>query len=202
MDDVIRTIADTKIDGAEAAQRLLPLVYDELRRLAASWLSHEKPGQTLQPTALVHEAYLRLVGSDPDKVWDGRGHFFAAAALAMRRILVERARRRSRLRHGGGHDRVQFDLDDLISPGPLPDERLLALDMALDRFAAEEPEKAQFVQLRFFAGLTLEQAAEVQGISRATAARYWKYARAWLYDAIGPDSPGESTPDRGEPPRP
>jgi RNA polymerase sigma factor (TIGR02999 family) len=147
---------------------------------------------------LVHEAYLRLVGTDPDRPWDGRRHFFAAAAEAMRRILVERARHRTRLRHGGGRERVPLDPEslDVAAPVPLPDDRLLALDAALDRFAAEDPAKAQLVRLRFFAGLTLAQAAGVLGISRATAARHWSYARAWLYDAIEHDESDRPPPDR------
>jgi RNA polymerase sigma factor (TIGR02999 family) len=187
---------------AAAAEQLLPLVYGELRRLAAQQLARERPGQTLQATALVHEAYLRLVGTDPDRPWDGRRHFFAAAAEAMRRILVERARRRARLRHGGGRGHVPLDPEglDLAAPAPLPDDRLLALDAVLDRFAAEDPDKAQPVRLRFFTGLTLEQAAELLGISRATAARHWSYARARLYDAIEHDSTDGSPPDREKTP--
>jgi RNA polymerase sigma factor (TIGR02999 family) len=161
--------------GEPAAEQLLPLVYDELRRLAAARLAREAPGQTLQATALVHEAYLRLVRTDPDRPWDGRRHFFAAAAEAMRRILVERARLRARLRHGGGRGRVPLDPDglDIAAPAPLPDDRLLALDAALDRFVAEDPDKAQLVRLRFFAGLTLAQAAELLGISRAGLVQSW-----------------------------
>jgi RNA polymerase sigma factor (TIGR02999 family) len=184
MSDVTRILAEIEQGDPAAADKLLPLVYDELRRLAAARLAHEPGGQTLQATALVHEAYLRLVGPDPAKRWDGRGHFFAAAAEAMRRILIERARRRTRLRHGAGQSRVPSDPDDLASPQPLADRELLALDEALERFAATDPEKAQLVRLRYFAGLTLEQAGEMLGISRATASRHWQYARAWLYDAI------------------
>ena len=166
----------------EAAGRLLPLVYDELRRLAAQKLAHEKPGQTLQATALVHEAYLRLVGGDPAKPWNGRGHFFAAAAEAMRRILVENARRRRSLKRGGGH--VRHDLDDLQLAAPEPAEDLLALDDALNRLAAVDPVKAELVKLRYFAGMTIEEAADALGVSSATAKRYWAYARAWLYEAV------------------
>jgi RNA polymerase sigma factor (TIGR02999 family) len=163
-----------------AADKLLPVVYDELRRLAASRLARETPGHTLQPTALVHEAYLRLIG--PNAVFDGRGHFFAAAAEAMRRILVERARSKARHKHGGGRKQFEIRESDLISE-PEPDE-LIALDEALQRLAAEDPAKADLVKLRYFAGLTVEQAGEVLGISRATADRYWTYARAWLYHEI------------------
>jgi len=201
MNDVTQILAAIEHGDTKAAAQLLPLVYQELRDLAARSLAREAPGQTLQATALVHEAYLRLVGSDHAQGWDGRRHFFAAAAEAMRRILVERARRRARLRHGGGHNRVPIDPDDLAAPQPLPDERLVALDRALDLFAAEEPDKAQLVRLRFFAGLTLEQAAELLGISRATAARHWKFARAWLFDAIQHDPLERSPSECGKTPR-
>ena len=160
------------------ARELLPLVYDELRRLAAQRLAREAPGQTLQATALVHEAYLRLIGGDPDRPWDGRGHFFAAAAEAMRRILVENARRRHQLKRGG--DRARVDLDKAEPAAPETDDDLLALDDALERFAKNEPIKAELVQLRVFAGLTNAQAAEILGLSISTADRYWAYARAWL----------------------
>lgn len=173
------------------ARELLPLVYDELRRLAAQRLARESPGQTLQATALVHEAYLRLVGGDPDKPWDGRGHFFAAAAEAMRRILVESARRRRRLKRGG--DRVRVDLDAAQPAAPESDDDLLALDEAMEKLAARDPVKAQLVQLRVFAGLTLADAAEVLGLSTATADRYWAYARAWLrVEIAGGDAPGSA----------
>jgi RNA polymerase sigma factor (TIGR02999 family) len=161
-----------------AAERLLPLLYDELRLLAEARLAREAPGQTLDATALVHEAYLRLVGPDPERSWDGRGHFFAAAAEAMRRILVERARRRKSLKRGGGRDRIVFDLAGLASPEPEPD--LLALDDALDRLAERDPIKAELVKLLYFAGLTVPQAAEALGLSHAAAKRAWAYARAWL----------------------
>jgi RNA polymerase sigma factor (TIGR02999 family) len=176
--------------GPRPARELLPLVYDELRRLAAQRMAHESPGQTLQATALVHEAYLRLVGADPEKPWDGRGHFFAAAAEAMRRILVEAARRRQRLKRGGRRARV--DLDAAQPATPETDDDLLALDEALEKLAARDAVKAQLVQLRVFAGLTLAEAAEVLGLSTSTADRYWAYARAWLRveiagrDAAGP----------------
>ncbi|HBI41280.1 MAG TPA: RNA polymerase subunit sigma [Planctomycetales bacterium] len=165
---------------AHAAGRLLPLVYDELRRLAARRLTHETPGQTLQATALVHEAYVRLVGDDPNKRWDGRGHFFAAAAEAMRRILVEAARRKGRLKHGGALHRVE--LPDC--PAPTPDEALLALDEALTRLAVEDPLAARVVELRHFAGLGHEATAEALGVTVYLARQKWAYARAWLGDAL------------------
>ena len=166
------------------ADQILPLVYDELRRLANARLALEAPGQTLQPTALVHEAYLRLVGSDPEKPWDGRGHFFAAAAEAMRRILIENARRKRRLRHGG--ERRRLDLDRLVPAGGAAPHDLLALDEALDRLADEEPAAADIVKLRCFGGLTTKQAASVMGVSLRTANRHWAYARAWLYHELKP----------------
>jgi RNA polymerase sigma factor (TIGR02999 family) len=164
-----------------ATDALLPVVYDQLRRLAAARLAGEAPGHTLQATALVHEAWLRLVG-DEAKHWDHRGHFFAAAAEAMRRILVESARRKQRLKHGGGWQRVPEDA--LIAPELLLDDDVLAVDEALTEFAAESPDKAQLVKLRYFAGLSESDAAAALGISRATAARWWAYARAWLYDRL------------------
>src|SRR5262249_4146485 len=162
--------------GPRPARELLPLVYDELPRLAAQRMAHESPGQALPATALGHEAYLRLIGADPDKPWDGRGHFFAAAAEAMRRILVEAARRRNRLKRGGHRARV--DLDAAQPAAPETDDDLLALDEALEKLAAKDPVKAQLVQLRVFAGLTLADAAGILGLSTATADRYWAYARA------------------------
>jgi RNA polymerase sigma factor (TIGR02999 family) len=169
-----------------AAADLLPLVYDELRKLAAARLADERPGHTLQPTALVHEAYLRLVG---DQRFDGRGHFFAAAAEAMRRILVDAARRKGRDKRGGGRGRV--DLADYEATADLPADDILALDEALTRLTADDPDAARVVQLHFFAGLSIEQAAEALGVSRATAYRQWSYARAWLRCAMGgDDEPG------------
>jgi RNA polymerase sigma factor (TIGR02999 family) len=163
-----------------AAAQLLPLVYDELRKLAAARLAAEAPGDTLQPTALVHEAYLRLVGSDPAPQWNGRGHFFAAAAEAMRRILIDNARRKGRQKRGGARrQRVDLDSQDLVSQ-TTPDE-LLVLDDALAALTAEEPEAGQLVKLRYFAGLSIEQAAELLGVSRTTAYEHWAYARAWLH---------------------
>jgi RNA polymerase sigma factor (TIGR02999 family) len=162
------------------ADDLLPLVYDELRRLAARKLAHEKPGQTLDATALVHEAYMRLVGGEREPRWEHRGHFFAAAAEAMRRILVENARHKRRLRHGGGRPRVE--LTD--PPAPADDENLLALDHALTRLAADDPVAAHVVELRYFAGLGHEKIADALGISIYQARQKWTYARAWLRDAL------------------
>jgi RNA polymerase sigma factor (TIGR02999 family) len=182
MNEVTRLLSAIGQGDRLAAEQLLPLVYDELRRLAARKLAQEKPGQTLQPTALVHEAYLRLVASGeaggPSAAWDGRGHFFAAAAEAMRRILVENARRKKRLRHGGGRQRLEMHPDLAAAPGP--DEELLALDAALARLAERDPLKARLVELRYFAGLTGDQAAAILGISPSTADRHWVFARAWL----------------------
>jgi RNA polymerase sigma factor (TIGR02999 family) len=156
----------------------LPLVYDELRKLAAARLAEEKPGQTLQATALVHEAYLRLVGSSDADRWDGRGHFFAAAAEAMRRILVDQARRKKAIRHGGGLIRQGLESDLVAAQEPRED--LIALDKALDQLAAADPIKAELVKLRYFAGLSLAEAAAVLGLTERTAGRHWTYARAWL----------------------
>jgi RNA polymerase sigma factor (TIGR02999 family) len=170
-----------------AAEQLWPLVYDELRKLAAQQLAQERPGQTLQATALVHEAYLRLVGPDPGQAptWANRRHFFAAAAEAMRRILIDNARRKHSVRHGGGRQRLDLD-ETLCLPGPRQD--LLALDEALTRLAAKQPLKAELVELRFFAGLTMPEAAQALGVSLATAERYWTFARSWLYaELAGPD---------------
>jgi RNA polymerase sigma factor (TIGR02999 family) len=187
MNDVTQLLSAIEQGDPHAASQLLPLVYDELRKLAAQRLARESPGHTLQPTALVHEAYLRLVGEDEQQRWDSRGHFFAAAAEAMRRILVESARRKKRVKHGGDLQRV--DLADRDVPvRPLPEE-IIALDEALTRLAEEDPEAAKVVQLHFFAGLSIDQAAEVLGVSRATAYRHWGYARAWLRCAIGGDAP-------------
>ena len=184
MNNITHILSAIEQGDPHAAKQLLPLVYDELRKLAAHKLAREKPGQTLQATALVHEAYLRLVG---DQRFENRGHFFAAAAEAMRRILVENARRKGRDKHGGGRRRADADLDALMRAGP--DEEILALHDALDEFAAHDPLKAKLVELRFFAGLTLRQAAECLNISLSTADRGWCYARAWLYAAMAGDSP-------------
>jgi RNA polymerase sigma factor (TIGR02999 family) len=164
-----------------AADRLLPLVYDELRKLAAQKMNNEAPGQTLQPTALVHEAWLRLVGSGQEH-WNSRGHFFGAAAEAMRRILVESARRKGRLRHGGQLQRVQDDQIEI--PAAMPEDRLVQVSEALDELEREAPETAQVVKLRYFAGLTQEQVAETLGISLRTAERHWTWAKAWLFRRI------------------
>ena len=184
MTDVTRILNAIERGDAKATDELLPLVYDELRLLAAQKLSHEAPGQTLQATALVHEAYIRLVGDEPQS-WENRGHFFSAAAEAMRRILIDNARRKKSQRHGGGHRR--HEIDDLEVPMSERSEDLLKLDDALTRLAQEDPEVAEIVQLRYFGGLTLEQAAEVKGISRRTAGRYWSYARLWLYREVTRD---------------
>lgn len=183
MSEVTRILIAIEGGDPSAAGQLLPLVYDELRKLAAQRLAHETPGQTLQPTALVHEAYLRLIGEGEGPHWDNRGHFFAAAAEAMRRILVESARRKKRVKHGGGLQRV--DLDDPDVPVRPPPEEILALDDALTRLAREDPDAAQMVQLHFFAGLSIERAADALGVSRATAYRQWSFARAWLRCALG-----------------
>ena len=181
MSDVTRILEAVRGGDRHAADRLLDAVYEELRRLAARKLAQERPGQTLQATALVHEAYLRLLG-DKDAHWENRAHFFAAAAEAMRRILIEAARRKARLKHGGGRQRLELDQADCVS---LPESvDLLALDEALDKLAEVDRVKADLVQLRYFTGLTVEQAGELLGISRATADRYWAFARAWLYREI------------------
>jgi RNA polymerase sigma factor (sigma-70 family) len=208
MSDVTRMLSQIDSGDPAAAEQLLPLVYDELRKLAAAKLSHEKPGQTLQPTALVHEAYLRLVGSggreresgragegETDQLlplapspphslsespsFHSRGHFFAAAAEAMRRILVENARSKQRLKRGGDAQRVPLAEEAIVAPEP--DERLIALDEALAKLEQKDPRKAELVKLRYFAGLTIEQAAEALGIGTSTADRDWSYARAWLF---------------------
>ncbi len=182
--DVSRLLVAIGEGDREAARDLLPLVYDELRRLAAQRLAHEKPGQTLDATALVHEAYLRLVGNEPEKAWNGRGHFFSAAAEAMRRILVENARHKHRQRHGGGLARVDIDRIDLAADDA--SNELLAINEALDRLTGLEPTVAEVVKLRYFAGLTIEEAASALGISVRTANRHWAYARAWLYHQLSP----------------
>jgi RNA polymerase sigma factor (TIGR02999 family) len=183
MSEVTRILSAIEQGDPHAAEQLLPLVYDELRRLATQKLGHELPGQTLQATALVHEAYLRLIGGEQAHDWDGRGHFFAAAAEAMRRILVDRARHKQTRKAGGGLRRL--DLDD-IQPAMEEgnDDRLLVLDEALRQLEAEDPRKAELVKLRFFAGLTGEQAASALGVSLSTAEKDWTYARSWLRVAI------------------
>jgi RNA polymerase sigma factor (TIGR02999 family) len=179
MSEVTSILERIEHGEAKAAEQLLPLVYEELRRLAAHKMANEKPGHTLQPTALVHEAYLRLVGSSQPQPWDGRGHFFAAAAEAMRRILVESALRKKRLKHGGQLERVDVDAVEL--PLPMPDDELLALDEALDRLAIVDLRAAEVVKLCFFVGLTQEQAAQELGVSISTAERLWSFARVWLF---------------------
>jgi RNA polymerase sigma factor (TIGR02999 family) len=187
MNDVTRTLVAAEEGDSREADRLFPLVYNELRRLAAYRLARERPGLTLEATALVNEAYLRLVGSAEDRRWDSRGHFFAAAAEAMRRILVENARRKGRVKHGGGWRREDADLDAL-SASRSPRE-ILSLHEALEAFARHDPLKARLVELRFFGGLTLEQSAACLNVSLSTADRGWRYARAWLYAAMaGADS--------------
>jgi RNA polymerase sigma factor (TIGR02999 family) len=180
MSDVTRILSAVEQGDPHAAEQLLPLVYEELRKLAAQRLAQEKPGYTLQPTALVHEAYLRLVaspgGAEPG--WDGRRHFFAAAAEAMRRILIESARRKRRLKHGGGRQRQELPAD--LAAVHAPDHDLTALDAALTWFAEKHPVQARLVELRYFAGLTGEEAAHLLGISPSTADRHWVFARAWL----------------------
>ncbi|MGO9112621.1 MAG: ECF-type sigma factor [Thermoguttaceae bacterium] len=182
MHEVTRILSAIDQGDSQAAERLLPLVYDELRRLAAEKMAQEKPGQTLQATALVHEAYIRLVDPEKAQHWNGRDHFFAVAAEAMRRILIERARRKRRTKHGGGRERLPLIEVGIAAEAPV--QQLLALDEALDRLAAVDPVKAELVKLRYFAGLCEEEAAAALGISRATACRYWTYARAWLIDAL------------------
>ena len=181
MSDVTQILGAIGQGDAKAAEQLLPLVYEELRRLAAAKMASENPSQTLQPTALVHEAWLRLVG-DANRKWNDRTHFFAAAAEAMRRILVDNARRKRAQRHGGGQQRLE--LLDLAAPSAPNDDQLLAVNDALDKFAALDPQKAELVKLRYFVGMTIEETAEALGISKATAKRHWDYARAWLYEEI------------------
>lgn len=182
MSEVTRILSQIEDGNPTAAEQLLPLVYDELRKLADVWLASEPPGHTLQATALVHEAYMRLVGNQDGSKWDGTGHFFAAAAEAMRRILINRARDKKRLKRGG--DRRRFDFDKIeLALDSAPDD-LLDLDEAIDLLAKEDELSAQLVKLRFFAGSTLGEAAKALGISRRTADRRWAFARAWLYDHL------------------
>jgi RNA polymerase sigma factor (TIGR02999 family) len=179
--DVTRVLEVLNQGDPHAADQLLPLVYEELRKLATSKMANEQPGHTLQPTALVHEAWLRLVGNKNPE-FDGRAHFFAAAAEAMRRILIDRARRKRAVRHGGQQQRV--DILDVDPASPSADDQLLAIHDALDKLAAQDPAKADIVKLRYFVGMTIAEAAEVLGISEPTAKRHWAYARAWLYQEI------------------
>jgi RNA polymerase sigma factor (TIGR02999 family) len=186
MTEVTRILSDLDYGDPGAAEQLLPLVYDELRRLAAQKLAQEKPGQTLQATALVHEAYTRLVGGGEAEYreprWDSRGHFFAAAAEAMRRILIDRARDKRAQKRGGGRTRLDIDAVDAATQAP-PDQ-ILALDDALVKLAREDAAAARLVELRYFAGLTVEEAGKTLSMSTATAYRHWKYARAWLYSEL------------------
>jgi RNA polymerase sigma factor (TIGR02999 family) len=191
VDDVTHILSAIEQGDPDAAGRLWHLVYDELRKLAGAQMARELPGQTLDTTALVHEAYLRLAG-DGTQSFANRRHFFAAAAEAMRRILVENARRKGRVKHGGGLRREHADLDTLHAGAPA--EELLTLHEALEQFAVHDPAKARLVELRFFAGLTLAQAAECLGISPSTADRAWRYARAWLYNAMSGGEPEKTEP--------
>ena len=189
MSDVTRILSAIEQGDPQAAEQLLPLVYDELRKLAAQKLAHEKPGQTLNATALVHEAYLRLVASGGRKPpvepqWDSRGHFFAAAAEAMRRILLDRARDKKRLKRGGDRRRQDLDLDELLADDT-PADDLIDLDVALTRLAEIDAQAAELVKLRLFAGLTLGEAASALGLARRTADRNWAFARAWLFNQLG-----------------
>lgn len=190
MQNVTQILQAIKEGDPRAAEQLLPLVYKELRRLAATKLAQENPGQTLEPTALVHEAFLRLVGKDRERVWDGRGHFFAAAAEAMRRILIENARRKRRQKHGGGRKRVDLNLELALHSEPNDD--LLALDAALAKLAERDPIKARLVELRYFAGMTGDEAAQILNISSSTADRYWVFARAWLAREIAKEQAEEN----------
>jgi RNA polymerase sigma factor (TIGR02999 family) len=194
MADITRILSALEQGDPNAAGQLLPLVYDELRRLARLRLAREQPGLTLDATALVHEAYMRLVGSDPEVRWDGRAHFFAAAAESMRRILVEQARRKQRVKHGGASQRIDLDVACLLEPSPSQD--ILALDEALSRLAALNSMRADVVKLRFFAGLTMPEVALALGISLPTAERYWAFARTWLYAELTEEgSLGEAPKD-------
>jgi RNA polymerase sigma factor (TIGR02999 family) len=197
MHEVTHILSAIEQGDPKAAEQLLPLVYKELRCLAAEKMAQEKPGQTLQATALVHEAYLRLVDVKKAQHWNSRGHFFAAAAEAMRRILVEQARHKQRLKHGGALERVDLDSACAVSEPARFD--LLALDEALTRLAAEEPLKAELVKLRFFTGLTMPEAADVLGVSLATAERYWTFAKSWLFADLSDQPKGAPPENRGLP---
>jgi RNA polymerase sigma factor (TIGR02999 family) len=189
MNDVTRILSDIEQGDPQAAELLLPLVYDELRKLAAQRLAQEKPGQTLQATALVHEAYVRLVGTEPAQHWNNRTHFFRAAAEAMRHILVDCARQKESQKRGGAWKQV--DLERAAEVVQEPPDGVVAVHEALDLLAAHDPEKAELVKLRFFVGLSVEEAADVVGISRATADRYWRYAKTWLYCAMTRRNPAD-----------
>ena len=186
MSDVTRILSAIEQGDPHAAEQLLPLVYEELRKLAAARMAQEAPGQTLQATALVHEAYVRLVDAEKARTWDSRGHFFAAAAEAMRRILVDQARRKARLKRGGEMNRV--DLEDADLATHLPPDELLLLNDAIDRLAAHDATAAKLLQLRYFAGLSVEDIADALGMPRTTAYRHWTYARAWLIAQTGPQA--------------
>jgi RNA polymerase sigma factor (TIGR02999 family) len=192
MSDVTRILSAIEQGDPHAAAQLLPLVYDELRKLAATKLAQEKPGHTLQATALVHEAYLRLVDVEQAQHWNSKGHFFGAAAEAMRRILVESARRKQRHKHGGGRERQDLDTEAVAAPEP--DADLLALDAALHKLAQRDPEKAKLIELRYFGGLTGDQTAAVLGISPSAADRHWVFARAWLRRELHGRDPGANEP--------
>lgn len=195
MNDVTEILSRLELGDSAAADQLLPLVYDELRKLAAARLAREKPGQTVQATALVHDAYLRLVKVKTAPQWKSRGHFFGAAAEAMRRILVERARQKLGPRRGGG--RVRMRLEDALDLVDVRADEVLRVHQALDGLAAESPVKAELVKLRFFGGLSHQEAAQALGISRATADRYWAYAKAWLFAALEDQDPVEKNPEMG-----
>lgn len=181
MSDATQLLHAIDAGDPQAADQLLPLVYEELRKLAAARMAQEKPGQTLQATALVHEAWLRLAGADPQR-WDNRRHFFAAAAESMRRILVEKARRRLRVRHGGGLERVH--LDDVELPGGVREEQLVAVDEALAELDRQDPKKSEVVNLRYFVGMTNRETAEAMGLSEATVERHWSFAKVWLFSRL------------------
>jgi RNA polymerase sigma factor (TIGR02999 family) len=195
MSDVTRLLDAAAAGDRQAVAELLPLVYQELRKLAASRMTHEKPGQTLNATALVHEAYVRLVGADATREWNGRGHFFGAAAEAMRRILVESARRKARLKRGGDGRRVEMP-DHLPAPAA-PVEDVLAVDEALDQLAGRDATAAELVKLHYFAGFTLEESADVLGVSHRTAYRTWAFARAWLFRKLGGEVERNENPPAG-----
>jgi RNA polymerase sigma factor (TIGR02999 family) len=184
MTEVTEMLKAIERGDARAAGELLPLVYDELRKLAACRMAREAPGQTLQPTALVHEAWLKLASNEALR-WDSRAHFFGAAAEAMRRILIDNVRRKQALRHGGGQQRC--DVEEIQIAAPAADDQLLAINEALERLASQDPSKAELVKLRYFVGLSIEEAAGLLGISEATAKRWWTFARAWLYSEVQSD---------------
>lgn len=195
MSDVTQILSQIESGDPSASEQLLPLIYDELRKLAADKLANEKPGQTLQGTALVHEAYIRLVDVEQAQRWDSRGHFFAAAALAMRRILVEQARRKRRLKRGGEGQCIP--LEEIELECGLQSDELLGLDEAIAKFESEDPEKAKVVQFRFFVGMNHDEVADVMGISAVTARRHWRYARAWLRRELGAASDNRDSDELG-----